>query len=169
MLDALQQYKQNDVDSAFQQLKKLQQSDFDNPRIPLTLVKLMFREGRYEEMDKYIQSLPSTLKNNEEIINLTAHAGFIRAAQKVADLVALEQQVAASPDDVELRYQLSAAYLVDDRYIEAMDQLLEIISRDRAYKNDIGVKGMVSILNLIADDVAQVKVYRQKMIDAIAH
>jgi len=168
VLDALRQYQQNDIDSAFEQLKKLQQSDYDNPRIPLTLVKLMFREGRYDEMEAYVGTLSSALRKNEEVINLLAHAGFIRAAQQVDDVQALQRQVEASPDDVTLRYQLSAVYLIEDKYTQAMDQLLEIIRRDRAFRDDIGVKGMVSILNLIADNGEQVKTYRNKMIDAMS-
>jgi len=168
VLDALRQYQQNDIDSAFEQLKKLQQSDYDNPRIPLTLVKLMFREGRYDEMEAYVGTLSSALRKNEEVINLLAHAGFIRAAQQVDDVQALQRQVEASPDDVALRYQLSAVYLIEDKYTQAMDQLLEIIRRDRAFRDDIGVKGMVSILNLIADNGEQVKTYRNKMIDAMS-
>lgn len=168
VLDALKRYQQNDVDSALEQLKKLQQSDYDNPRIPLTLVKLMFREGRFEEMEDYVKTLPSALRKHEDIINLLAHAGFIRAARQVEDRASLADRVAASPEDVALRYQLSAVYLVEDSYTQAMDQLLEIIRRDRTFRDDIGVKGMVSILNLIADDAEQVRTYRNKMIDAMS-
>jgi thioredoxin-like negative regulator of GroEL len=49
-----------------------------------------------------------------------------------------------------------------------MDQLLEIIRLDRSFRDDVGVKGMVSILNIIAADTEQVKQYRQKMIDAMS-
>lgn len=168
VLDALKQYQQNDIDAAFSQLRKLQQSDYDNPRIPLTLVKLMFREGRYQEMQTYVDSLPSSLRKNEEIINLCAHAGFIQAAREVDDLDTLQEHLQASPDDLDARYRLSAACLLDDKYVEAMDQLLEIIRRDRAFRDDIGVKGMVSVLNIIADDTEKVRIYRQKMVDAMS-
>ena len=168
VLDALKQYQQNDIDAALMQLKKLQQSDYDNPRIPLTLVKLLFREGRYEELDAYVKTLPSALRNHEEVLNLVAHAGFIRAAQQAEDLESVQARLETSPDDLELRYQLSALYLVNDEYTQAMDQLLEIIQKDRAFRDDIGVKGMVSVLNIIADDVEQVRNYRQKMIDAMS-
>jgi putative thioredoxin len=81
---------------------------------------------------------------------------------------ALESRLLQAPRDLELRYQLSAAYLVNDRYQPAMDQLLEIIRLDRSFRDDVGVKGMVSILNIIAADTEQVKQYRQKMIDAMS-
>ena len=168
LLDAVKQYQENKIDDAFAQLKKLQQSDYDNPRIPLTLIKLMFREGRFDDMLKYVASLPSALKKHEDVISLVTHAGFIQAAQNAADVQQLEQQVKNQADDLDLRYQLSAVYLINDLYQQAMDQLLEIIKRDRKYRDDIGVKGMVSILNLIAQQPELVKSYRNKMIDAMS-
>ncbi len=166
--DAVKLYQEKNVEESFSQLKKLQQNDPDNPRIPITYIKLLFREGRFGEMFEYIQTLPTILKDHEEIINLTTHAKFIQAAQSVDDKQKLEQKVQQSPEDVALRYQLSAALLMEDQYTQAMDQLLEIIRLDRDYKEDVGVKGMVSILNLIANGTEKVKLYRQKMIDVIS-
>ena len=47
VVDAVKMYQQENVEQAFDHLKKLQQTDYDNPRIPLTLIKLMFREKRF--------------------------------------------------------------------------------------------------------------------------
>lgn len=61
-------------------------------------------------------------------------------------------------------FNLQQYYLVGDQLQMAMDELLEAIRIDRAYENDVGVKGMVNILNMIDDEKEQIKQYRKKMI-----
>ncbi|TNF32694.1 MAG: co-chaperone YbbN, partial [Gammaproteobacteria bacterium] len=168
ILHAVENYQRNNIDDAFTQLKQLQHNDPANPRIPLTLIKLMFREGRLQAMLDYVKTLSSALRNNEEVLHITSHAQFILAAQDAPSLVELETAVQQQPDNIDDRFRLSACYLIADRYTDAMDQLLQIIQRDRSYKDDIGVKGMVCILNMLASDSDITKRYRKKMIDAIS-
>lgn len=168
ILNAVEQYQQSNIEYAFKKLKKLQQEDPANPRIPITLIKLMFREGRLQDMLDYIQSLPSNLRKNEEIMHIATHAQFILAAQNSTDISQIESILEASPDNVEKRFELSAHYLIADRYTDAMDQLLALIKYDRSYKDDIGVKGIVCILNIMGGDSDITKKYRKKMIDAIS-
>ncbi|MCW9012192.1 MAG: tetratricopeptide repeat protein [Gammaproteobacteria bacterium] len=168
MLDAVKLYQEEKSDAAFEQLKKLYQADADNQRIPLTLIKLMLRDGRFEEMLSFVSTLPSALKKNDELIGLVAHANFLLAANTAPEKSVLEKNIADNPADVASRYQLSALFLLDDEYQHALDQLLAIVKLDRSYKDDIAVKGMVSILNVIGSDTPLAKEYRQKMIDELS-
>lgn len=167
VLDALHQYQQNDVEASLQQLKKLYQQDPDNPRIALTLMKLMLREGRFESLFSFHLKLSPILKKNEEIINLESHAQFLHAANQAGDREQLEQILVSRPDNLEARFQLGALNLVEDKYTAAMDQLLEIIKQDRQYRNDVAVKGMVTILNLIGSNTDTARHYRNKMLNVI--
>lgn len=168
ILNAVEQYQQSNIEYAFEKLKKLQQDDPSNPRIPLTLIKLMFREGRLQDTLDYIKTLSSSLRKNEEIMHIATHAQFILAAQQAPAISQLETSLENTPENVEQRFQLSAQYLIADRYNDALDQLLKIIHHDRSYKDDIGVKGMVCILNIMGSDSDITKKYRKKMIDAIS-
>ena len=51
-------------------------------------------------------------------------------------------------------------HLVADQYSAAMDQILRIIVRNRGYANDVAVKGMVALLNMVSHDEILMKVYR---------
>ena len=168
VVDAVKLYQEDDIELAFEQLKKLQQSDFDNPRIPLTLIKLLFKESRFQDALDYIKSLPKKLTENDEILNLTVYAKFIITASQSPEKSELIKQLEADPTQIELRYQLASIHLVEDDLLSAMNELLEVIRLDRSYENDIGVKGMVSILNMIENDADLVKAYRKKMIDSMA-
>ena len=167
VLDALRQYQENKVEASLEQLKKLYQQDPDNPRIALTMMKLLLREGQFESLFGFHQKLSPTLKKNEEIISLESHCQFLYAANQAGDRDQLEQLVSSQPDDLDDRYKLGALNLVEDNYPAAMDQLLEIIKQDRQYKNDVAVKGMVTILNLIGSNTDTARDYRSKMLNAM--
>lgn len=167
LLDAVNLYQQGQVDTALAELQSLYQQDADNPRILLTWLRLLFREGRLTDMLDHIEALPAAIQKHDDIVNLQSHAGFILAAQKAPDARQLQQVISLQPENLDARYQMSALHLVADQYTEAMDQLLQIIMRNRGYANDAAVKGMVTLLNMISDDEDLTKSYRQKMMDAL--
>ena len=168
VVDAVKMYQESNVEQAFEQLKKLQQSDYDNPRIPLTLIKLMVKENRFEDVIEYINGLPKSLKKNDEIISLETYAKFIITANNSLEKEILIDELQKDNNKIEMHYQLAAIYLVEDELQAAMDELLEVIRLDRDYENDIGVKGLVSILNMIENEPELVKSYRNKMIGVMA-
>ena len=168
VVDAVKLYQEDNIEQAFDQLKKLQQSDYDNPRIPLTLIKLMFREKRFLDVLDYIKNLPRALKENEEIVSLQTYAKFLITADNAAEKDSLIDQLNKEPDKIELHYQLAAVYLVEDQLQASMDHLLEVIRLDRTYENDIGVKGMVNVLNMIENNPDLVKSYRTKMVNSMS-
>ena len=168
VVDAVRLYQESNVEQAFEQLKKLQQSDFENPRIPLTLIKLMFNENRFSDAIDYIKTLSKALKQNDEVMSLQTYARFIITANTAPEKDVLIAALHENNKQIEKHYQLAAIYLVEDQLPEAMDELLEVISLDRSYEEDVGVKGMVSILNMIENDADLVKRYRKKMIDCMS-
>ena len=53
--------------------------------------------------------------------------------------------------------------MVNGDYETAMDNLLEIIRRDRSYKDDAGRKTLVDIFTILGNEGALVKKYRAKL------
>jgi putative thioredoxin len=165
--DAVKLYQQGKVDEALDMMQALQQQDAENLRIPLTRLRLLFREGRLQEMLSAIGELAPSVQQHEDVVALATHADFMIAAQQAPAVEALQSHLASHANDLDALYQLSALHLVQDRYADAMDQLLQIIRIDRGYKNDIGVKGMVALLNMVGTDTDMARFYRQKMMDLI--
>jgi putative thioredoxin len=52
-------------------------------------------------------------------------------------------------------------------YEAAMDQLLEILKRDRGFKDDAGRKGMLKVFDMLGGSGELVSRYRQKMSAAL--
>ena len=58
-------------------------------------------------------------------------------------------RVAANENDLEARLTLANLLVAAGQYEAGMDQLLEIVRRDRAFEDDIGRKTLLSVFNLL--------------------
>ena len=164
---AVKTYQQGDVEEAVRLLRQAEEADPDNLRIPLTLAKLLMQHGRLAEAEELLRLLPAEAQQDPEVIMLAAHLGFIRVAQGSPPIETLEQTVAADPADCEARYRLSAVKLLQDDYEGALEQLLEIMRRDRSFRNDAGRKGTLAVLQILGEDSELAKRYRSLMFKAV--
>ena len=64
----------------------------------------------------------------------------------------LEQQVGNNPSDLEARYRLAAQMVRDRRYADGIAQLLAIVERDRAFRDDSARKTLLSLFEALGED-----------------
>lgn len=154
----------NDLEKALSLLRQAKETDPENLRVYPLLIETLLRTGNYEEAGGIIQSLPVNAQHDSEIVRLNAVLGFARQAElapKNPDT--LKETLKKEPDNLDARYQLSALNVVNGDYETAMDNLLEIIRRDRSYKDDAGRKALVDIFTILGNEGALVKKYRAKL------
>lgn len=165
---AIQAWQRGDLDQAVTRAAQAALAEPDNPRLALDLVKLLMLQRRYAEADELLKSLPAGLRQNPEIRDLAMHAGFLRAAQDAPPAAALLRTIADNPDDLEARYRLCALRVTQDEYEAAMEQLLEIVRRDPAFRDQAGRNGLLAIFAMLGEDDARVRRYRG-LLDQTAH
>ncbi len=168
LVESVKLYNNQKVDEAIDSLRKLQKSDPENPRIATSIIKLLFREQRFDEMHKYIATQSSSVQGNEEVISLQTHALLQQEADKVEDAAALAQQHEQSPGDVERMFQLAALHAMRDELVDALELLLEVIAIKPDYRERIASRSMVLLLNALGSESAQAREYRSRMIDALS-
>jgi len=168
LIESVKLYNENKPDQAIDELKKLQLSDPENPRIATSIIKLMFRESRFEELEQYIKTQASAVKNNEEVISLLTHSMLQRAAAEVKDIDQLNADILADNNNLDLIYQLVAMDALNNHVTDALDQLLKMLKIDPSYKNNLPAKTMVLLLNTLGSDSVEAKSYRVKMIDTLS-
>lgn len=159
--------QEGDLDQACALLAKAVLEEPGNPRIVLDLAKLLVLKGEYSRAEALLQSLPDEARAEPEISSLLIHAGFLRVAQGAPVVEILERDILADPDKSVARYQLSAVRLLQNDYAGAMDQLLEIVRRDRAFREDAGRKGLLAIFNMLGNENALVVTYRALLSEAL--
>jgi putative thioredoxin len=161
LLNALRIHAQGDTASAVRLAAEAALTDPQNTRIPLDLAKLLVLQGRYTQADDLLQALPAEVREElPELRRLTAHVSILRTAREAPPAADMEQSIAANPDNLEARYQLSAVQLVASDYDAAMQQLLEIARRDPSFRHDAGRTGLLALFELLGDEDERVIHYR---------
>lgn len=146
---ALQAQRSGDAEAARRQLAEAALENPDNPRIPADLAKSLMADGAYQQAQDLLRALPPALRADAEIDSLLVHLDFIVTAQTAPSLPELQQRIATEPDDLEARHQLASVSLVQDNLEQAMNALLEIARRDRAFRQDIGRRGLLVLFEML--------------------
>ena len=73
----------------------------------------------------------------------------------------------AEPGKTVERYQLSTIRLLSNYVAGEMEQLLEIVRRVRAFRDDAGRKGLVAIFNMLGKEDEMVSKYRPLLTEAL--
>ncbi len=157
--------EQGDTEGALALLRTTAQADPDNPRINLDLAKLLTEDGKLDEAEAALQTLPFVQREEEPARGLLTEIQFRKKAQDdgAVDLESLQRRIADDPANLTARSQLATRLVVNHDYDGALEQYLEIMRRDRRFEDDGGRKGLVDIFELLGDDDPRVGTYRRRM------
>ena len=89
--------------------------------------------------------------------------GVIAFSADAGDLDSLLEQTQNNPDDVESWYRLGATYAVNGEMDEALRAFLEVVKRDRDYRDDGGRKAMLSLFEAVGMDDPLVITHRKRL------
>lgn len=85
------------------------------------------------------------------------------ASPPSAEEESLAATVAQNPDNLQARLDLAQMRVEREAWAEAMDELLEIVQRDRSFGDDIGRLTMIEVFKKAADHPQLVSSYRRKL------
>ncbi len=152
-----------DIAGAESLLNRAVQTDPDHDRPKLHLARLLFESGRTEDGEKTLQSLSPAGRTNPEVVALRAKLEFVRLASAGRPPDELVKTLAANPKDSEARYQLAARRVLEGAYEAALDQLLEIVRRDRKFRDDAARKAILAVFNILGGQGEIVSRYRKQL------
>ena len=160
---ALKAWQAGDSGSALQVLAEAAVADPEDLSLPAMMARLLLRLGRADEAARLLDALPGDARDTEEIAALRAHAEFLRAASHAPPSDLLDAAIAADPGDSDARWQRAALHLLADEYGPALQQLMEILRRDRHYRDDLARRGMLALFDVIEGQEALIKKYRAEL------
>ncbi|MGE4334637.1 MAG: tetratricopeptide repeat protein [Pigmentiphaga sp.] len=76
---------------------------------------------------------------------------------------ALARAVAEQPENLEARLQLAELRRERQAWAEAMDELLEIVQRDRGFREDVGRTTLLQVFEQAAEQPQLVAAYRRRL------
>ena len=158
---AIAAYRAGDAKGALTALETIVADAPANDRARLLLAEILFDLGRVDEGESTLKGISAKALADPDTAAAMGKLEFARVAAGAPPLADLERGVAAHGDDLEARYQLAARQVLARDYEAAMAQLLEIVRRDRRFRDDAGRKGLLAVFNLLGGKGEAVKRYRQ--------
>ncbi|MEM5399394.1 thioredoxin [Paraburkholderia unamae] len=152
-------------DEAYEALQAALAFDPGNDEVRMDLIEMLLADNRADEAQKEVELLsPKTTQGIDARFNaLKTRLDALDAAEDLPPTDALEAQVAANPGDLEARFDLANALIARRKYAGALEHLLEIVKRDRAFRDDVGRKTMLSVFDLAAHQPQLVSEWRRKL------
>ena len=151
-----------DLSGALQRLADASRIDPAHIGVRLDAAEIMLDLNEADEAQRLLGGVPDDA--DPRVPQLKARLQFMGAAGE--DQAALAARVAANENDLEARLALANLLVAAGQYEAGMDQLLEIVRRDRGFKEDIGRKTLLSVFSLLDGD-ERVSRYRRLLASAL--
>jgi putative thioredoxin len=100
------------------------------------LAKCYTTTGAIEQAKKTLAMVPESKRGEAAVRAVQASIDLAEQAKTLGPLTELEQKVAANPLDHQARFDLATALNAGGKRDEAVNQLLEIVKRDRKWNDD---------------------------------
>ena len=119
----------------------------DSTNIPALagLAKCYVASGAIEQARQTLGMVPESKRNDAAVKAVQAAIDLAQQAESVGPIGELEQKVAANPLDHQARFDLATALNAQGKRIEAAEQLLAIVKRDRKWNDDGARKQLVQL------------------------
>jgi putative thioredoxin len=130
----------------------------------LALAQECVDSGRIDEAEKLLDTIPSNIDWDAKVEALRAAIAFRRGGGNEEQL---KEKISRDPADHESRLALAGLYAGGNRYRDAMEQLMEIARRDKAWRDGEARKQMLTLFTLAADQPELVSEYRRKLATAL--
>ncbi|PWB47729.1 MAG: co-chaperone YbbN [Nitrosomonadales bacterium] len=165
-LEAEALYQQGDPAGALQRLAEASALDPSNEKIRISAAAIMIDEGENAEARRMLDSLSAATRQEERILALSTRLDFAEKGSG-GDATQLQEKIAANENDLDARLELANLLLARQDYESALQQLIEIVRRDRQFGDDIGRKTMLSVFSLLGGGNPLVGTYRRLLASAL--
>ncbi len=119
-------------------LEEAHAGDPDNQRVILDLANVLIDLGELAQAKNLLDSTPRSAKSDDEMRTAMVRLAFAQVAETSPPAHELSQAIENEPRDCESRYQLGALHVGRGEYQAALEQFIEILRIDRAFRDDAG-------------------------------
>jgi len=139
--------------SALQKLQAAVEADPADDEARFDLVKLLLQRGEVDAAKVVFAPAAAKVEVSQRLaaLQLWINAVDFLAGQPggASAIVQLDGQIAANKRDFEARFARARLLIAGQRFTDAMDELLEILMRDKGWSEGAARKAYVAVLDLI--------------------
>ncbi|MDQ6629760.1 MAG: tetratricopeptide repeat protein [Pseudomonadota bacterium] len=150
LLEAEELLAEGDSGTALDKLQAALATNPGNDAARYDYLRALLREGRVADARKAFDPVAGNVIPDARLVAAGHWLAAMEAAPTARPKAALEAALAADKRDFEARFELARTHFAASDFTEAMDQLLEIVMRDKAWKDGLARKTYVAILEVMA-------------------
>ena len=151
--EALDAIEEGDLEGALEKLQEAVKTDPNNDDARFDLVKLQLELGLDDDAKVAFAPVIAKAAAVRRLDSLQRWMAARDAAADVADPEAraaeLQAAIATNKRDFASRFALAQLLMAHSQWVPAMDELLEILMRDKAWSEDLARKTFIAILDII--------------------
>ncbi|MCB1504101.1 MAG: thioredoxin [Hyphomicrobiaceae bacterium] len=134
-----------DLQGAAELYAAVLQEDQLNPEALAGLAQCYMKSGDADRAEQTIALVPPDKRNIAAVESVRAALELAKKASDAGDASELEAKIAANPADHQARYDLAIALAAKGFKAEAVDHLVEIVRRQRAWNEEAARKQLVQL------------------------
>lgn len=125
-----------DLATAAQAYGAVLQAEPENIAAIAGMAEVLVTAGEIGEAEEMLAAAPAAAAKDPRIAGVKARIALAEQTAKLGDPVALEARIASDPNDHQARFDLALIFSARGELQAAVDSLIEIIRRDRAWTDD---------------------------------
>jgi len=121
----------------------------DNSNVPALagLARCYVETGALDQARQTLAMIPDSKRNESSVAAAQAALQLAEQVKTLEPIAELEQKVAANPLDYQARFDLALALNSKGRRLDALEQLIGIVKRDRKWNDDGARKQLVQFFD----------------------
>ena len=160
---ALAQGDAPNAEAALREAIALDPANFD---ARVDFAALMLARDDFAGAEAQLGEVPDDVRD-DRVEAIAAKVALWKRGQSLPDLATLEAQVDARPEDLDARLGYADRLAAAGRFRAALDQLIEVVRRDRGERRERARKTVLALFGLAADQPDLVGGYRRKLAGAL--
>jgi putative thioredoxin len=143
--------------------EKLLSTDPTNPTIHLEMARLLIASGEEEKAESHLEKIPISVPEYDTAEQLRQVMSFNRDCRLSGGEAECRKRLEQNPKDLDARYGLASCLAGARKYEEALDEFLEIVAKDKNYKDEAARKAMVALFSVVGERSDLANQYRRKL------
>ena len=156
--EAMQDFSAGNIVDAREKVDNILDAEKHNTKAIILSIKLSLAESQPEQAEALLKTVTIDMSDAPDIKELEHLIAFSKDLKDAPDIETLK-----FTDSITAHYQLACHYALNEQYEDALKLFIEILEKDRSFKNGGARQHMIAIFDLLGSSGPLVNIYRIKL------
>lgn len=155
--------QEDDEQAAKEALRLALEKDPKHNLAKVLLARLEIKAGEMDAAIEHLNAVTLGCAEYDGAETLKAEIEFQRTCRLAGGLNVAQQNVSANSADLGARFAFASCLAAAGRYADALEEFLEIVRRDRNFRDEAARKAMLTIFSLVGERDPLTDQYRKRL------